>query len=194
MLAVLTALYLIGGLAHGSIFRRNRAKGHKFWMQLAVAAFSMSRVTTCILRIASTTHPKNISLEIAALLFINIGVLIDYVVVLLLSHRMLRAAQPKLGWNRLLSNAIIGCYYGLALALVIVIAFTVLSYYTLNTTLKTVTLWLQRVALLYLLLFNIISLVFYLIALLLPRSTIAENFGASSLLDLGRRGSSIRGA
>ena len=143
--------------------------------------FCMSRVGTFVLRLASATRPGNVRLAIAALIFSNIGVLVIYIVVLVLALRVFRATHPKLGWNESLSKALPVAYSFLLGAVLLVIAFTILSFYTLNPTLRTVALWVQRAAILYLLIFNVMSLVLLLLSMLLPRAPDNENFGTGSM-------------
>jgi len=134
-----------------------------------------------VLRLASTTRPKNVRLAIAALIFTNIGILIVYIVVLQLALRVFRATHPKLGWNRPLGKTLTVSYVLLLTAVLLTIAFTILSYYTLNPILRSVALWIQRGAILYMMIFNIMSLVLLLLVLLLPPAPDNENFGAGSI-------------
>ena len=150
-------------------------------MSWAMFGFCMSRVGTAVLRLAWATRPLNAHLAIAALLFTNLGVLVIYIVVLLLTLRVFRATHPALGWNRLLGKTFTVSYFLLLSAILPVIAFTLLSFYTLNPTLRSVALWIQRVAILYMALFNVMSLVMLLLSLLLPRTRDNENFGTGSM-------------
>lgn len=150
-------------------------------MSWAMFGFCMSRVGTCVLRLTWATRPLNARLAIAALIFTNIGVLVIYIVVLLLALRVFRATHPELGWNRFLRKALTVSYFLLLGAILLVIAFTILSFYTLDPTLRSVALWIQRAAILYMALFNVTSLVMLLLSLLLPRTRDTENFGAGSI-------------
>ena len=143
--------------------------------------FCMSRVGTCVLRLVWATRPKNAHIAIAAQIFTNIGVLVVYIVVLLLTLRVFRATHPNLGWNKPFSKTLTVSYVLLLVALLLTIAFTILSFYTLNPTLRTVALWIQRSAILYMLLFNAVSLVLLLLSLLLPRAPENESFGTGSM-------------
>lgn len=143
--------------------------------------FCMARVATLVLRIAWTTRSTNASLAIAANIFTNIGVLVIYIVLLLLVMRVFRATHPSLGWNKLLRSTVRVSYVLLGGALILVVAFTILTFYTLNPTLRTVALWIQRVAILYILIFNIVTLVLLLLSSLLPRASDNENFGTGSM-------------
>lgn len=179
--AVLLFIYLVGAVANQIIFQRNRRKGHKFWMSWAMFGFCMARVGTMVLRIAWTTRPTNASLAIAATIVTNIGILIVYIVLLLLVMRVFRATHPKLGWNKLLRKTVRASYFLLGGALILTIAFTILTFYTLNPTLRTVALWIQRVAILYMMIFNIVTMVLLLLSWLLPRASDNENFGSGSM-------------
>lgn len=148
---------------------------------MAMFGFCMSRVGTHVLRLALATRPRNIRLAMAALIFTNIGVLVVYIVLLLLALRVFRATHPKLGWNRPLGRAFTVSYVLLLCAVLLVVAFTILSFYTLDPKLKSVALWVQRGAILYMMLFNVASLVLLLLSALLPREPDNENFGTGSM-------------
>lgn len=175
--AVLIAIFLIGAISNMTIFQRNRRRGHRFFISWALFGFSMARVATFILRLAVANRPTNVSLAIAAGIFTNVGILILYVILLLLALRIFRATHPHLGWNPILRKAIMASYYGVAVALILVVAFTVLTFYTLDQGKRTAALWIQRVAILYLLLFNIAYLVLFLLSVMLPPEQESENFG-----------------
>ena len=179
--AVLIVIYLLGAIANFTTFLRNRRKGHKFFMSWAMFGFCMSRVGTAVLRLAWATRPLDAHLAIAALIFTNLGVLVVYIVVLLLALRVFRATHPELGWNGLLRKTLTVSYFLLLGAILLVIAFTLLSFYTLNPTLRSVALWIQRAAILYMALFNVMSLVMLLLSLLLPSTRDTENFGTGSM-------------
>jgi hypothetical protein len=144
-------------------------------------AFCMSRVGTCVLRLVWAARPNNVHIAIAAQIFTNIGVLVVYIVVLLLVLRVFRGTHPKLGWNRTLSKAFTVSYILLLMALLLTVAFTVLSIYTLDMILRSVALWIQRGSILYMMLFNVISVVLLLLSLLLPRAPDKENFGTGTM-------------
>ncbi|KAI6712921.1 hypothetical protein JHW43_004575 [Diplocarpon mali] len=179
--AVLLAFYVVAAIANMAIFQVNRRRGRKFFMSWAMFGFCMARNLTFILRIVWAHQPENASLVIAAQIFSGAGVLVGYMVVLLLCIRMFRATQPELGWKPTLRKAFKFAYIGLAVAFLFTMSFTILSFYTLHQGLKTASLWVGRVTILYMLLFNLTSLVLYSWSLLLPRSASAENFGTGSM-------------
>lgn len=170
-LAVFIFLYLIGAIAHQTTFQFNRRRGHKFLPSLFMFAFCMARIVTCIMRLVWATRPTNVRIAIAAQIFTNLGILIVYVVVFILSQRLLRMTHPRIGWSRALSIADIVVYVFLGIAIVLVITFTVLSFYTLDTELLSAASWIQRAAITYLLLFNVVTLVVWLSSLF-PATTV----------------------
>ena len=150
-------------------------------MSWALFGFCMARVGTLVLRIAWTTRPTNAGLAIAAGIFANIGVLVIYILLMLLAMRVFRATNPSLGWNRRLRKATLVSYILLGGALVLNVAFAVVTFYTLNRTIRTTALWIQRVAILYILMFNIAIVTLLLLCWLLPRASESANFGSGSI-------------
>jgi len=152
-------------------------------MSMAMFGFCMSRIATCSVRIAWAAHPTNVNLAIAATIFAAVGILIVFVIVLLLAQRILRATHPKLGWSRTLSGSLKATYFGLFIAIVLVIAFTILNYFTLDSNLRNIAIWIQRAGILYMLGFNLIGPVLVLLSLILPcptEFTTPDNFGVKS--------------
>jgi hypothetical protein len=168
--AVFTFVYLGGVIGNMGIYQLNRRKGHKFFMSLAMFGFCISRVVTCVLRLAWATRPKNVRVAIAAQIFTNVGILVVYIIVLLLILRVFRPTHPKLDWNRILGKMLIITYVLLLIAILATIAFTILSFYTLNPKLRFIALWIQRGAIIYMILFNIMALVLLLLSSLVPQA------------------------
>lgn len=143
--------------------------------------FCMARIVSCVLRIAWTTRIENARLAIAASIFLNLGVMIVYAVVLVLASRILRATQPRIGWNPTLRKAIKISYIGIVVVVVLLLSFIIASVETLNQEVRTASLWIQRASNLYLLLLNCIAPIFLLFSCLLPTDPEAENFGSCSM-------------
>ncbi|KAH7348854.1 hypothetical protein BKA65DRAFT_501576 [Rhexocercosporidium sp. MPI-PUGE-AT-0058] len=179
--AVFLALYVLGAIGNMAIFQINRRHGHKFLMSWAMFGFCMARNATFVLRIVWAYRLDNASLIIAAQIFSAAGVLIAYIVLLLLSLRLLRATHPELGWNPNLRKACKALYILLFIAFVLTISFTIESFYTLNPKTKNVALWVQRSSSLVMLLFNMVSLIILSLSIFLPRTSPPENFGTGSL-------------
>ena len=163
------------------IFQKNRKRGHKFLISAILFGFGMARVVTCIMRIVWATRQHNIQVAIAAQIFNNAGVLIVYLVNLIFAQRILRAKHPRLGWNTALAHVFHIGYALLAGALIMVIAATVIMFYTQNLHTIQACLSCQRAAVVFLFILTAIPLLLVSISFLLPQSTRGEeDFGAGS--------------
>ncbi|WEW56843.1 hypothetical protein PRK78_002298 [Emydomyces testavorans] len=131
--AVSLALFIGGAIGHMGLFRLNLSRGHKFVPSAVAFGFCMARIVATVLRIAWSTNLTNISLAIAAQVFVAAGVVLLFILNLLFVQRMLRASHPRLGWSRPLSYLFKALYTLIGLTLVMVITATVQSFYTLNT-------------------------------------------------------------
>ncbi|CAI7570377.1 unnamed protein product [Penicillium bialowiezense] len=118
--AVFLALFLIGAVCHMTLFRRNLARGHKFIPSAMTFGFCMSRIVANAIRIAWACHVTNISLAIAAQIFVAAGVLLLFILNLLYAQRMFRAVYPGLGWSRAFSWAF-KALYGLVVVTIIMV-------------------------------------------------------------------------
>jgi hypothetical protein len=141
----------------------------------------MSRIVTCTLRIASICLPTDLSLTIAATIFVAAGVLIVFIVNLIFAQRILRAYHPTIGWHRAIKIIYIVLYVMIALTLVVTITSVVQNFYTLRPRTK----FIDRALLLYgQTFFAVVSSLPILIvglALALPHRTRPEKFGAGKM-------------
>lgn len=131
--SVFLLLFALGFAGHMTLFRRNLARGHKFFPSAATSAFCMTRIVANSLRISWATHPEHTPLVVAAQIFVSAGVVILFVLNLLYSIRILRAARPRVGWSRPVSIGTRVLYVLIVLVLVIVITASVQSFFTLDT-------------------------------------------------------------
>jgi hypothetical protein len=182
VITVFLSLYIIGAITNMTIFQLNRKRGHKFLASWAMFAFCMTRNVSCILRIVWATRPNNARLAIAASIFLNLGIMIVYALVLVFASRILRATHPTLGWNNVLRKAINIFYIGIVIVVLLVLSFSLASVETLNKQVRTAALWIQRSSSLYLLLLNGITPIFLLLSSLLPADPASEDFGTGSML------------
>lgn len=150
-LAVLLAIYIGFAVTNMTIFQRNRQRNHMFRPSVLLFGFCMARIVTCILRISWATHRTNISLAIAAGIFINAGILILYLINLALAHRVFKAKRPEFRWNGALDTAVKVLYALIVAALIMVITATILSFYTLNMKTRRTARDIQLAAITYLL-------------------------------------------
>ncbi|KIX07249.1 uncharacterized protein Z518_01902 [Rhinocladiella mackenziei CBS 650.93] len=179
--AVFLFLYIGFAVTNTAIFQLNRRKHHKFVLSALLFGFCMARIATLVLRIAWATRQHNIRLGVAAQIFVNAGVLIIYIINLILAQRILRAKQPRIGWNSVLRASYKIVYIGIGAALAMVITAVVVSIYTLNSHTKSTCRDVQLAALTYLLIFTCLPLIHVAMAVLLPRSKDEETFGQGSM-------------
>jgi hypothetical protein len=130
--AVFLALFLGFGISHMVIFRRNLARGHKFIPSAVTFGFCMSRVVANIMRIVWACRPNDVQIAIAAQIFVAAGILLLFILNLLYSQRMLRAALPGIGWSRPVSYAFKALYVLVVVSIIMVITCVIQSQYTLN--------------------------------------------------------------
>ncbi|CAK3797206.1 Hypothetical predicted protein [Lecanosticta acicola] len=182
ILAILLCLYIGAAVGHMATLQINlRRHRHKFLISGALFGFCISRITTCSLRISSAVQPDNVSLSIAANIFVNAGILILYIVNLIFLQRIVRARRPEVGWHRI-PRILCKVFYGLvALALVLLITFIVLSFYTLDAGFKRVARDIQIACLTYFLIIAALPLFVLALIFVIPESPRAETFGQGSM-------------
>lgn len=179
--AVFLFLFIISAVTNQIIYQWNRRTGHKFHPSMLFFAFSMARILTTILRIVWATRQTNVSVAIAANIFVAAGTLLFYIANILFATRILRALRPRLGWHPALSLALDAIYALVAAALVMVIAVTLLSFYTLDPTTRSISASIQRGAGTYLLCVAVLPLPMLGLAVLGRRSQDAQTFGRGGM-------------
>ncbi|EGP90268.1 uncharacterized protein MYCGRDRAFT_69060 [Zymoseptoria tritici IPO323] len=179
--AVFICLYVGAAAGHMTRFQLNRKAGHKFVPSALLFGFCMSRILTCSLRIGSATHPNNISLSIAAGIFLNAGILLVYVINILFAQRILRARQPSVGWNPVLRVVFKLILVLIVVFLFLLIPFIVVTFYTRNPSLLNAARHIQQAAITYFLIVTTLPYWILLLAFRLPRSDREETFGTGSL-------------
>jgi hypothetical protein len=130
--SVFLVLYTISAVCHMTILQQNRKKGHKFLASGALFGFCMARITTTTMRLVWSTHQDNVSVAIAANIFVNAGVIIIIIINILFAQRILRASHPKLGWHRLVHYLFLAYYAVIILLLIALITSIVQQSYTLD--------------------------------------------------------------
>ncbi|KAF2473802.1 uncharacterized protein BDR25DRAFT_332587 [Lindgomyces ingoldianus] len=175
--SVFLFLYILAAVTHMALFRLNQRRGHKFLISIFLFGFCMARVVTCVMRIASTCVPHNISLAIAASIFVAAGVLIVFIVNLIFAQRILRSTHPHFGWHPALSILFKALYVLIGLTFAIVITATVQSFYTIRPRTRTIDRDLQLYAATLLTTISFLPIPIVLISLLIPRKSPPENFG-----------------
>lgn len=84
------------------------------------------------MRLVWASYPHNISVAIAAQIFVSAGVLILFIVNLIFAQRIVRASHPHWAWAKWFSIAFKLYYVSIVLMLIALISCTVQSFYTLN--------------------------------------------------------------
>ena len=179
--AVLLAIYASFAVANMYIFQTNRRRGHKFLPSALMFGFCMARILTLVLRISWACYPRSVSTAIAANILVNAGILIVYILNLLFASRILRALQPTIGWNRALGFFYKAMYTLIGTSLVLVIVLTVMSSYTLDRKIHLEAMWIQRGAILFMLIFTLVPAVLLALAVLLPKHPSPETFGHGTM-------------
>ncbi|KAH9864309.1 hypothetical protein J1614_010243 [Plenodomus biglobosus] len=176
--AVFLALFIIGAATHMTIFQLNRKRGHKFIFNAVLFGFCMSRIVTCILRIASVCLPTNASLGIAATVFVGAGILLVFIINLLWSQRILRSLHPHMGWHPAISITFKILYILIGLTLAINIISTVQSFYTLRPRTRKIDRSLQLYGATFLAIISSLPILVVLASLSIPRKARHDRFGA----------------
>lgn len=179
--AVFMALYISFAATNMTIFQKNRRRGHKFVLSAMMFGFCMARITTLVLRIVWATRQHNVRLAIAANIFVNAGILLVYIINLILAQRILRAKQPRIGWNPIIRHSTKAFYILIGGALIMVITSTVISVYTLNPSTQKSCRDVLLAGITYLLVVTCLPFLHIAPAIILPRSKQEENFGEGKM-------------
>lgn len=147
---------------------------------LTALGFCKVRLITMSLRIAWAWYPTNVSLGIAAQVFVYVGTIILYLCNWFFAQRVIRAQHPHIGWStpyRILHR---GGMIALILALLMIIVASIQQFFTLDSTILRIDRDLQLAALTYFGVFTLAPLVVLFISFLIPRRG-TEKFGAGRL-------------
>lgn len=175
--AVFLLLFMIGAAANMTILQLNLRRGHKFLMSGLLFGFCMARIVTQIMRIVWACYPEDVSVAIAATIFVSAGVLILFLINLVFAQRILRAAHPHFGWHRAMHYSFLVMYILILLMLIMLITATVQSFYTLNTNWKRIDGDLQRTGSTYFMAISFAPIPMVILGLIIPRKTRLEKFG-----------------
>ena len=184
--AVFMALYLAFAAANMTTLQKNQKRKHKFPILGPIFGFCMARNMTCVMRIVWAAKPHNVRIAMTAQILNNAGILIIYIVNLIFAQRILRAMQPKTGWNPILSRIFQLCYVLIGAMLVMVITATVITYYSLDMQTKLACADCLKVAVTFLFFITLSPLILLALAFLLPRDRKSEEtFGTGAMQTKG---------
>ncbi|KAL2066369.1 hypothetical protein VTL71DRAFT_2440 [Oculimacula yallundae] len=134
--AVFLFLFVLGAAAHMTILQVNMRRGHKFIISALLFGFCMARITTCTMRLVFISYPHNVSIAIAAQIFVAAGVLLLFIINLIFTQRVIRARHPLWAWSKAFSLAFKIYYVSIVLLLIALIFCTVQAFYTLDTNIR----------------------------------------------------------
>ncbi|KAF9881744.1 hypothetical protein CkaCkLH20_00890 [Colletotrichum karsti] len=129
---ILIIFFFAGAALNLYIFLRNNGNGHKFLASAVLVGFCTTRIIALSLRIAWATQPWNVSLDIAATIFAAAGVVLLFALNLVLSHRLVRALHPNIGWNPIVGYTFLFLHFWIFVCLVCAVVATTVSFYTLD--------------------------------------------------------------
>ncbi|KAI0132227.1 hypothetical protein BJ170DRAFT_592198 [Xylariales sp. AK1849] len=179
--AVLAALFLVSTALHMATFQVNKKHGHLFVFSAMMFAFSLIRGVALILRIVWASFPMNTRMAIAANILTQAGTVIVFIVNLFFAQRILRGYHPKLGWStpaRVALRFLVAC---VIVCLLMVIAVTIQSFYTLDVATRDADHKAQLVAGTYLAVLAFLPIPIVILAAITPRKHHVEKFGTGSL-------------
>ncbi|KAF2007131.1 hypothetical protein P154DRAFT_421040, partial [Amniculicola lignicola CBS 123094] len=178
--AVFLALYVAFAVIHFSILKANQKRDHKFIFSGAIFGFCKIRIITMSLRIAWACHKTNVSLAIAAQIFVYVGTVILYIVNWFFTQRIVRAQHPRWGWSLPYRVAHRACIVFLICCLLMLVVAGIQQFFTLNTYIHMIDRNLQVTGQTYFAFICFLPIVVVLISLALPRKG-TEKFGAGRL-------------
>lgn len=131
-----------------------------------------------IMRIVWAVHPRNVSIAIAANIFVAAGVVLLFVINLLFAQRIVRASHPHSGWHPVFHFAFIAIYVIIVLSLVAIITSVIQSFYTLNLNTKRIDRDLQLYGGTFYAVVSFLPILLVIGGLIVPRKTRVEKFGS----------------
>ncbi|TVY46523.1 hypothetical protein LOCC1_G003669 [Lachnellula occidentalis] len=175
--AVFLFLFLCGAITHMTILQINITRGKKFLMSGMTFGFCTARIVACTMRLVWSTHPTNISIAIAAQIFIAAGVIVLFIINLIFTQRVLRACHPHWAWTRSFSLAFKLYYASIVIMLIALITCTVQSFYTLSHNTRRIDRDVQLVGTTYFAAAAFMPLPLLLLVGVLPKQSRVEKFG-----------------
>jgi hypothetical protein len=175
--AVFLVLFVIGAASHMTIFQINMRRKKKFVMSAMIFGFCMARITTMTMRLVWASHPTNLSVAIAAQVFVAAGVLLLFIVNLIFAQRIVRASHPHWAWAKWFSLAFKLYYASIVVMLVALITCTVQSFYTLSHNTRRIDHDVQLVGGTYFAVSAFLPIPLMLLRLIIPDRPPIEKFG-----------------
>ncbi|KAG8532270.1 uncharacterized protein KY384_003911 [Bacidia gigantensis] len=176
--SVFLAIFIVGAVCHMTILQVNLRRGHKFIMSGLMFGFCMARITAQVMRITWACYPRNISVAIAANVFVAAGVVLLFVVNLIFTQRIIRAGHPRSGWHPLFKNFFTAIYVLIVLTLIMLITAVIQSFFTLNKNTKRIDRDIQLYGQTFYAVISFLPIPLIIGGLLIPRKQRLEKFGS----------------
>ncbi|KAF2727160.1 hypothetical protein EJ04DRAFT_146122 [Polyplosphaeria fusca] len=173
-------LYVVFAITHVTILKKNLRRGHKFLFSGALFGFCAIRIITMILRIAWAFNQANISLGIAAQIFVYVGTIILFIVNWFFTQRIVRAQHARWGWSmpyRVLHR--VGLFFLIVCLLLLIVA-AIQQFFTLDANTLNIDRDLQLTGQTYFAIFCFAPVLLIGISQIVPRRG-TEKFGAGRL-------------
>lgn len=175
--SVFLALFLFGAVLHMAILQISMRRGKKFIMSGLLFGFCMARITACTMRLVWSTHLHNVSVAIAAQIFVAAGVILLFLVNLIFAQRIMRACHPEFGWTKWFSLVFKLYYASVIVMLIALITCTVQSFYTLSKNTRRIDRDVQLVGSTYFAVAAFLPFPLMVINYIIPRKTRVDKFG-----------------
>ncbi|KAH8593494.1 hypothetical protein B0O99DRAFT_214421 [Bisporella sp. PMI_857] len=178
ILSIFLILFLIGAVVHMTILQVNLRRGKKFIMSGMIFGFCMARITACTLRMVWATHPHNVSVAIAAQIFVAAGVVLLFIINIIFAQRILRATHPRLGWAKPLSMLFKAYYTSIILVIIVIITGVIQSFYTRDRNILRIDRDLMRFGGTYFAISAFIPIILVILNFAIPAQSSTEKFGS----------------
>lgn len=175
--AVFIFLFVLTAVTHMTILQVNLRRGQKFIMSGLLFGFCMARITALTLRLALSTHLQNVSLAIAAQIFVALGVLLLFVINLIFTQRIIRASHPHIGWHKIFSLAFKIYYASIVAVIIALVTCIVQSFYTRDRNILRIDRDVQRFGVVYFAVAAFLPLPLIAIRFIIPTRARVDKFG-----------------
>ena len=137
----------------------------------------MARITTMTMRMVWASYPHNVSVAIAAQVFVAAGVLLLFIVNLIFAQRIVRASHPHWAWAKWFSLAFKLYYASIVLMLIALVTCTVQIFYTLDHNIRRIDRDVQLVGSTYFSVAAFLPIPLLLLRVIIPDRPPIEKFG-----------------
>ncbi|CAJ2513520.1 Uu.00g016390.m01.CDS01 [Anthostomella pinea] len=175
---VLLLLFLSSAAAHMTILQLNKRRGLRFVFSGMLFALCMLRSIALTTRLAWASRPHDVAVAVSAGILTQVGSVLVFVIDLFFAQRVLRAYHPRLGWHPAARWAFRALVFCVVACLVMLVAVSVQSLFTLNPATRHADRIVQLFAGAGLAVLAFIPIPVVLLAWVLPRRYRIDKFGS----------------